>query len=250
MAPGHVWVGAAGPAPPGLVATTILTYLASRLYWHPRENELSLSADWLNAPYLLLWIAAYISLALGGRVVAARIIGVLNVALIGALIVLAIIVSSGFSPAHLIIALAWPVIWTLLLFAVSDSARPRRSLWLGVYLAASLALVPAAALSYGRYRSWLWVVEVPLVWRLTLLIGMVIVLAVPSLRRSPGWLLAFAIADSLFTAAAMLIPNASVLRVGNPPGAVDLVLLGLGVVCAIVGGKGLRRLPRTVPGST
>jgi hypothetical protein len=78
---------------------------------------------------------------------------------------------------------------------------------------------------------------------------MVVALAVPAVRRSPGWLLAIAIVDAIFVVGSMLSQYVSFYGVAfaSPPfvvGVVDLVLFGLGVACAIVAAKALRRLPR------
>jgi hypothetical protein len=225
------------------MATASLTQLAARVLWRPMERPLNEADVWLFALYWLLWIVAYGALVLGW-IMAARTVAVFILALI-----VGVTVISGDFTATVLLAVAWPAVCALLLFAVPDGSRPRRGVWLSVYLASSLVLA-AHAIGYGRRDwSWLWAIDVAVFWRLALLVGMVVALAVPAVRRSPGWLLAIAVVDATFIVGSMLSRYVSFSGVAFavPPVSVvvDLFLLGLGVACAVVGMVMLRRLPRT-----
>jgi hypothetical protein len=186
-----------------------------------------------------------------GWIVAAR-ISVLVTINIGT--VLNILVSGRFYPSDLV-WLAWYALFAALVFAIPRRARPSRRLWLSVYIGASMVLAPAAALSRRRWDApaWLNLVDLSLAWRLGLLVGMIVVLTTPALRRSVGWLIALAVLafGALPDLVGLYLPVPMYGPVINSPylgRLLDLILVGLGVACAILGVRALRRLPRNVPG--
>ena len=228
-----------------VIATVILVDLAGRALWRPMERPLSNVSEWSTVLYWLLWIAAYASLVLGW-IVALRIAVITVVALFAG----AVVVSGSHQPADLI-ALTLTSAWMLLILAVPNDARPRRIVWLGAYLGSALVLGPAALSAARPGSSGSLGVDLGLFWRLALLVGTVVALAIPTLRRSPGWLLAIAGVTVTLTGESLLSQHVAFhsLILGTSPAAmgVDLVLLSLGVACAIVGIVTLRRLPRTEP---
>jgi len=205
--------------------------------------------EWLGMAHGLLWIVAF-GCAVMGWVVAARISALLA---FGIMLAVYISVNRGLDPSDLL-WMAWLALYVAAVFAIPWRARPSRRLWISVYIGASIVLAPAAALSRSRWDGpWLHIVDLSLAWRLGLLVGMIVVLATPALRRSAGWLIALAVfgIGTLPSLLGLYLPVPIYGPAGGGPlgRGLDLSLIGLGVACAILGVRALRRLPRSVPGS-
>lgn len=203
----------------------------------------------LGVAQALLWIVVF-GCAVMAWVVAARISALLA---FGIMLTVYISVNRGLYPGDLL-WMAWPALYVAAAFAIPWRARPSRRLWISVYVGASIVLAPAAALSRSRWDGpWLRIVDLSLAWRLGLLVGMIVVLATPALRRSAGWLIALAVfgIGTLPSLLGLYLPVPIYGHAGGGPlgRGLDVILIGLGVACAILGVRALRRLPRSVPGS-
>lgn len=233
-----------------LFATVGLAYVAGQLYWRPQQIGPDDPDLWLGVAYGLLWIAAF-GCAVFGRVMAARILAPLSVVPISLPFV---VWADRFDPRYLVVAV-WPLLCAALTFAIPRTARPSRRLWLGAYLMGSLLLAPASALAFApRDWRWLQLIDLGLGWRLALLVAIIVVLATPALRRSPGWLITLALLGigALVDLVGFVLP-VPIYGPATPAGMVvvrslNLVLFGLGVTCAVVGLRALRGRRRSAPG--
>lgn len=229
-------------------ATVDLARVPALIRWRPMEHRADSIEEWLPPAYGLLWVAAF-GCAVLGRVVPARILAV--VAAAPTAVVLPVYLWSARPYLADLVLVTWPALCAAAVFAIPRRAHPSRR-WLGIYLAAASVLATAAALSYAP-REWARLIDLSLAWRLALLVGMIVVLAAPTLRRSSGLLIAFAV----FSAGILLGLDGFSRVVGHRPPAgaalpmahwLDWAVVGLGVACAVVGVLALRRPPQGVPG--
>ncbi len=231
-----------------LFLTVAVADLAGEMRWRPMEfyaNEGPV-ALWTASVFALLWVGAY-GCAVLGLVVARRIVVVLAAGSMIAYAIVAPLMRGWAVSVEAMIPLAWYALVAGLVIMIPNDTRPSRRLWLGVYLVGALVLAPFAALHNRlRHPGWLDLVHPELAWRIGLVIVMAVVVCVPALRRSPGWPLGLA-AFSVLT-----FPVMSLAVEGSfgpwPFGMVlDTALIGLGVICAILGLVALRRRPGEHP---
>jgi len=205
-----------------------------------------------------LWVAAFVCLTLG-RLIAARVLVLLVAGASLGLTVVRAVLSPDHAGALVAPTLANLTEWAWLTAPVlavllipnqapgreGESARRRRSVWLGAYALGAVTLAPAPAL-YGFWNP-------TTAMHVGLLVGMVLLLALVALRRpQPHWLLvaaAFGAADTVAHASAFV--PAVMLTDGPLPARLwpwfHVALAALALACAVTGARALRRLPRSVP---
>lgn len=214
-----------------------------------------------------MWIAAFVCLTLG-RLTASRVLVLLVAGATFGLRVVQAVLSPDHAAALVAPTLANVREWAWLVAPVlavllipneapgreGESTRRRRSIWLGAYALGAVTLAPAAlvlAPAPDLYAFW----NPMTAMHVGLLVGMVLLLALVTLRRPhPHWLLvvaAFGAADAVAHGLAF------VQNVGLGPAPVpirfwpwfDIALAVLAAACAVAGALALRRLPRSVPES-
>jgi hypothetical protein len=199
----------------------------------------------------LLWVGAFIALAMG-RVVIARVLTVLGaLSAVGVTIAISAAIAADTGSGGYVFSgtditrWAWLVFNVVIVLLAPRDARPATGWWIGGFFVGWALVLPSAFFSHPLILEYLDL-GLP---RLAVLVGMIVALA----RRTAGWLLALALigggigaiqlADSLTT-------RALVTEFGGWAEPLEFVLwltvvqVALAVVCGIAGLVLLLRLPR------
>lgn len=229
------------------------------------QGILGLLLVWVPLADGLIWIAAFLCLALG-RPAEARPLTLLAASVAVGIATAIVTFWPGYLDMAGVPAVAHVAVWGwLALTVVAVVAVPRvavgqrQAAWSIGYLASALAVVALTVLTMLGHLAALG--GVFLIYTLAahggLLVGMVALLLGAAIGRpNPAGLLALSLFGSFDVLAHLLDPLDSggaaiaAFHVPLPAGRVEVeALLGaLALVCAVVGLLALRRLPRTVPG--